>query len=56
MEETMIIPLESVTATQIASRLVQVREEGGVVALGRVLTLIVMTDHDAHHHGRTRNA
>lgn len=42
MEETMIIPLESVTATQIASRLVQVREEGGVVALGRVMTLIIM--------------
>lgn len=41
----MIIPLESITAAQVASRLVQVREEGGVVALGRVLTLIVMTDY-----------
>lgn len=38
----MIIPLESVTAAQVANRLVQVREEGGVVALGRVMTLIIM--------------
>ncbi|SNU00731.1 glucose-6-phosphate dehydrogenase assembly protein OpcA [Ruaniaceae bacterium KH17] len=41
----MIIPLESCTAAQVANRLNEVREEGGVVALGRVLTLIVMTDH-----------
>lgn len=40
----MIIPLESITAAQVANRLMEIREEGGVVALGRVMTLIVMAD------------
>lgn len=38
----MIIRLENTTSAAVASRLVTVREEGGVVALGRVLTLIVL--------------
>ena len=38
----MIIRLEDTTSAAVASRLVTVREEGGVVALGRVLTLIVL--------------
>lgn len=39
----MIITLNSTTSSQIAARLVRLREEGGAVALGRVLTLIVST-------------
>ncbi|NCD18669.1 MAG: OpcA protein [Actinobacteria bacterium] len=38
----MIIRLENTTSAAVAARLVTVREEGGVVALGRVLTLIVL--------------
>jgi len=38
----MIIQLQDTTSSRVASRLVVVREEGGVVALGRVLTLIVL--------------
>lgn len=38
----MIIRLENTTSAAVGSRLVTVREEGGVVALGRVLTLIVL--------------
>lgn len=38
----MIFRLENTTSAEVASRLVIVREEGGVVALGRVLTLIVL--------------
>lgn len=38
----MIITLTDTTSSQVASRLVVVREEGGVVALGRVLTLVVL--------------
>ncbi len=40
----MIITLKDTTTSQIASRLVKLREEGGAVALGRVLTLIVVAD------------
>lgn len=40
----MIITLEDTTASAVASRLVDLREEGGAVALGRVLTLIVVAD------------
>jgi len=38
------IHLKDTTAGAIASRLVALREEGGAVALGRVLTLIVVAD------------
>ncbi|GMA31177.1 glucose-6-phosphate dehydrogenase assembly protein OpcA [Litorihabitans aurantiacus] len=37
----MIITLSSTTSSKIAARLVKLREEGGAVALGRVLTLVV---------------
>lgn len=37
----MIITLPDTTVSKVAKALVQVREEGGVVALGRVLTLII---------------
>ncbi|MFT4218949.1 MAG: glucose-6-phosphate dehydrogenase assembly protein OpcA [Microbacterium sp.] len=37
----MIIPLPDTTVSAIAKALVQTREEGGAVALGRVLTLVI---------------
>ncbi|MGF6823581.1 glucose-6-phosphate dehydrogenase assembly protein OpcA [Microbacterium sp. ZKA21] len=37
----MIIDLPDTTISQVAKKLVSVREEGGAVALGRVLTLII---------------
>ncbi|GAB2593801.1 glucose-6-phosphate dehydrogenase assembly protein OpcA [Pseudactinotalea suaedae] len=40
----MKISLKDTTASAVASRLVGLREEGGAVALGRVLTLIIVTD------------
>ena len=39
----MIIELKDTTTSAIAKKLVQVREEGGAVALGRVLTLVLIT-------------
>lgn len=40
----MIIDLPSTTTSQVNSKLVQIREEGGAVTLGRVLTLVIVTD------------
>ncbi|WP_454300764.1 glucose-6-phosphate dehydrogenase assembly protein OpcA [Salana multivorans] len=37
----MKVRLENTTSSQVGSRLVRLREEGGAVALGRVLTLLV---------------
>ncbi|HHW82202.1 MAG TPA: glucose-6-phosphate dehydrogenase assembly protein OpcA [Actinomycetales bacterium] len=48
----MRIHLKQTTSSKIAAELVRVREEGGVVALGRVLTLIVM----AHGQDHAENA
>ncbi|WP_040164524.1 glucose-6-phosphate dehydrogenase assembly protein OpcA [Microbacterium gorillae] len=39
----MIFDLPDTTVSQVAKHLVKVREEGGAVALGRVLTLIIAT-------------
>jgi glucose-6-phosphate dehydrogenase assembly protein OpcA len=39
----MIVDLPNTTTSKISKALVQVREEGGAVALGRVLTLIIST-------------
>ena len=41
----MIIDLPDTTVSAISKKLVSVREEGGAVALGRVLTLIIVTHH-----------
>ncbi|GGD41214.1 glucose-6-phosphate dehydrogenase assembly protein OpcA [Microbacterium faecale] len=41
----MIIDLNETTVSTVAKKLVSVREEGGAVALGRVLTLIIKSDH-----------
>lgn len=40
----MIINLDNTTISQVSKRIVQIREQGGVVALGRVLTLVIETD------------
>src|SRR5680860_631286 len=41
METPMIVDLPDTTTTKISKALVRIREEGGAVALGRVLTLII---------------
>lgn len=41
----MIVDLPDTTVSKIARSLVSVREEGGAVALGRVLTLVIATTH-----------
>ncbi len=40
----MIIDLPSTTTSQVNSKLVQLRQEGGAITLGRVLTLVIVTD------------
>ncbi|MBO0840512.1 MAG: glucose-6-phosphate dehydrogenase assembly protein OpcA [Sciscionella sp.] len=44
----MIIDLPSTTASAINHKLVELREEGGATTLGRVLTLVVVTDDGPH--------
>jgi glucose-6-phosphate dehydrogenase assembly protein OpcA len=39
----MIVDLPATTVSNISKALVKIREEGGAVALGRVLTLIIAT-------------
>lgn len=41
----MIIDLTDTSTREIAKKLVQIREEAGLSTIGRVLTLIVVTDH-----------
>lgn len=43
----MIVDLPDTTVSQVAKQLVKVREEGGAVALGRVLTLVIATREEA---------
>lgn len=40
----MIVNLPNTTVSKISKSLVQIREQGGAVALGRVLTLVIQTD------------
>ena len=40
----MIVNLENTTISKVSKRIVQIREQGGVVTLGRVLTLVIETD------------
>ena len=42
----MIVELPDTTTSQVSKTLVKIREEGGVVALGRVLTLVIATTHE----------
>ncbi len=43
----MIIDLPSTTTSQVNKKMVELRESGGAVALGRVLTLVIVTDDGA---------
>lgn len=40
----MIVELKDTTISKVSKALVQIREQGGAVALGRVLTLVIQTD------------
>ena len=40
----MIVDLPNTTISKVSKKLVQIREDGGAVALGRVLTLLIETD------------
>ncbi len=40
----MIVDLENTTVSKVSKKIAQIREQGGVVALGRVLTLLIETD------------
>jgi glucose-6-phosphate dehydrogenase assembly protein OpcA len=42
-----IVDLPDTTTSQVSKTLVRIREDGGVVALGRVLTLVIATSPDA---------
>jgi glucose-6-phosphate dehydrogenase assembly protein OpcA len=44
--DTVIVHLPGTTSSEISDRLVRLREEGGAVALGRVLTLVVQSPPD----------
>ena len=46
MASTMIITLPQTTIARILKELQRARDEGGAVALGRVLTLVITTTHD----------
>jgi glucose-6-phosphate dehydrogenase assembly protein OpcA len=46
METPVIIPLPDTTVTKILKALQRAREDGGAVALGRVLTLVITTTAD----------
>jgi glucose-6-phosphate dehydrogenase assembly protein OpcA len=43
-----IIDLPSTTTSQVNQKLVELREQGGAVALGRVLTLVIAAEDDAN--------
>jgi glucose-6-phosphate dehydrogenase assembly protein OpcA len=43
LENSVIKDLPNTTVSKVSKALVEIREEGGVVALGRVLTLIIQT-------------
>lgn len=43
MAQTVIVELPNTTTSKITKEIVKMREQGGVVALGRVLTLVVIT-------------
>jgi glucose-6-phosphate dehydrogenase assembly protein OpcA len=40
----MIVELKDTTISKVSKALVQLREQGGAVALGRVLTLVIQTN------------
>lgn len=52
----MIVTLRSTNAAEVGSRLVSLRDEGGAVALGRVLTLVILPDDEASSERAIRTA
>ena len=40
----MIVDLPDTTVSKVSKKLSRLRQDGGVVALGRVLTLLIQTD------------
>jgi glucose-6-phosphate dehydrogenase assembly protein OpcA len=46
----MIVELQNTTTSKVSKALVRLREQGGAVALGRVLTLIIETDEENLEH------
>jgi glucose-6-phosphate dehydrogenase assembly protein OpcA len=44
LEKTLIVDLPNTTTSKVAKRIQDLRDSGGVVALGRVLTLLIETD------------
>ena len=46
MENPVIVDLPNTNISKVSKELVRIREQGGAVALGRVLTLIIDTDFD----------
>jgi len=44
LEDSVIVNLPNTTVSKVSKSLVRIREQGGAVALGRVLTLIISTD------------
>jgi len=44
VENTVIVDLPNTTISKVSKGLVQIREQGGAVALGRVLTLVIQTN------------
>ncbi len=45
MENPVIVDLPNTTISKVSKSLVQIREQGGAVALGRVLTLVIQTNY-----------
>ena len=43
LEKAMIVNLPDTTTSKVSKKLMALREQGGVIALGRVLTLVVVT-------------
>jgi len=52
----MIVTLRSTNSAEVGSRLVSLRDEGGAVALGRVLTLVILPDDEASSERAIRTA
>ncbi|MFD1719225.1 glucose-6-phosphate dehydrogenase assembly protein OpcA [Georgenia deserti] len=52
----MIVTLRNTNSAEVGSRLVSLRDEGGAVALGRVLTLVVRPDDEAASERAIRTA
>ena len=50
----MIVDLPDTTVSKISRALVNIREEGGAVALGRVLTLVIATRQGARRRSSRR--